>query len=516
VIGTVSGTVLGTGTGTEVTAAARVLWGAMVRKGLPVCYQSGPVLSSVLRFMFTLGDNPREIGGDRDRDRGQKRELGKGEVIRPAGGTEWHQVPDPSHLQDVNMNSNHPSLGIQVINCRRLDLPATLPHCKNSTLCAVLLCSILSLSALFCCSALNTVTPHLLTAQACLDSVAVAASAAGPLTLGGLPPYSPIEGIFSELLRLRPFMHDSSEVEDTPRAMLSQVFQSRGDTSDGRVLSEGVEVGLEGLILGAVLSLGGPSSSPGAGSTKEGGSEGCTYRYSSLLRLSLYLSTMPESLLQTLIPALLRRDREWPKVVLKAFSHLYSTRRIALDPRTTYGPAGAGAGSGSGSSATPPLPVAAGKLTLVRTVLEVRQLLQFRIKWRGRILIPLIPYLCLSIQGVRSTISRGAVCPCPCSCPPDGRYPRRGRRGHTSCPFKCRSIWPPHILTGRSTFKALQQPSSDPRPYSGPSHQQLCNTSCCYRPLLQYKALRRCSEESKGSGGKAGDKEEQRSGRGRG
>ena len=199
---------------------------------------------------------------------------------------------------------------------------------------------------------------------------------------------------------MRVSIHDSSEIEDTPRAVLSLLFPSGGDSSDDRAGSgsqswfEGgdAKVGLEGLILGAVLSLGGPNSSPRSSSAREGGSEGCTYRYSSLLRLSLYLSTVPEPYLLTLIPALLRRGREWPKVVLKAFSHLYSSRRIALDPRTQYGPsagsgdgtaagtsantdagAGAATATGSASSAATMLPVTHGKSSLVAIVLEVRQ-----------------------------------------------------------------------------------------------------------------------------------------------
>ena len=207
---------------------------------------------------------------------------------------------------------------------------------------------------------------------------------------------------------MRVSIHDSSEIEDTPRAVLSLLFPSGGDSSDGRAGSGSqsgsqsvsqsgfgggdAKVGLEGLILGAVLSLGGPSSSPRSSSAREGGSEGCTYRYSSLLRLSLYLSTVPEPYLLTLIPALLRRGREWPKVVLKAFSHLYSSRRIALDPRTQYGPsagsgdgtaagtsantdagAGAATATGSASSAATMLPVTHGKSSLVAIVLEVRQ-----------------------------------------------------------------------------------------------------------------------------------------------
>jgi hypothetical protein len=138
----------GTGTGTGLTAAARVLWDAMVQKGLPVCYQSGPVLSSALNFMFTLGDNPREIGGDRDKDRGQKSEAGKeGEVTRSLGATEWYQSPSPSPLQDVDMNTNHPSLGIQVFNCRRLDLPSTIHALQEHS---VLSCPALLFSVSIC------------------------------------------------------------------------------------------------------------------------------------------------------------------------------------------------------------------------------------------------------------------------------------------------------------------------------------------------------------------------------
>jgi hypothetical protein len=141
----------GTGTGTGVTAAARALWDAMVQKGLPVCYQSGPVLSSALLFMFTLGDHPREIGGDRDKDRGQKSEAGKeGEVTRSVGGTEWYQGPSPSPLQDVDMNTNHQSLGIQVINCRRLDLsiPIHALQVHSVLSCPVLLYSVPLCSAM--------------------------------------------------------------------------------------------------------------------------------------------------------------------------------------------------------------------------------------------------------------------------------------------------------------------------------------------------------------------------------
>ena len=247
----------------------------------------------------------------------------------------------------------------------------------------------LSLSALLYykdCTQLSTV-------QACLDSIAAAASTAGARTQEGASLDRAIEDTFTLLLRMRTSIHDSSELEDTPRAVLSLLFPSGGDSSDGRAGSgsqswfEGgdAKVGLEGLILGAVLSLGGPNSSPRSSSAREGGSEGCTYRYSSLLRLSLYLSTVPEPYLLTLIPALLRRGREWPKVVLKAFSHLYSSRRIALDPRTPYGPSAGtaaatsantdtdtGAGAGSASSAATMLPVTHGKSSLVAIVLEVR------------------------------------------------------------------------------------------------------------------------------------------------
>lgn len=262
-------------------------------------------------------------------------------------------------------------------------------HYQNTALFAAL-----SLSALLYykdCTQLSTV-------QACLDSIAAAASTAGARTQEGASLDRAIEDTFTLLLRMRASIHDSSEIEDTPRAMLSLLFPSGGDSSDGRAGSGSqsgsqswfgggdAKVGLEGLILGAVLSLGGPSSSPRSSSAREGGSEGCTYRYSSLLRLSLYLSTVPEPYLLTLIPALLRRGREWPKVVLKAFSHLYSSRRIALDPRTQYGPSAAtaagtsantdtdtGAGAGSASSAATMLPVTHGKSSLVAIVLEVRQ-----------------------------------------------------------------------------------------------------------------------------------------------
>lgn len=119
---TASGTGMGTGTGSVsgVVTAARGLWDAMVQKGLPVCYQSGPVLSSALLFMFTLDDSPRERDRDRDRDRdrGQKSEAGKeGDVTESVGGVEWNRVPGPGpsrDLQDAGMDTKHPSLGIQV------------------------------------------------------------------------------------------------------------------------------------------------------------------------------------------------------------------------------------------------------------------------------------------------------------------------------------------------------------------------------------------------------------------
>ena len=118
--GRVTVTASGTGTGSVsgVVTAARVLWDAMVQKGLPVCYQSGPVLSSALLFMFTLDDSPRERyrDRDRDRDRGQESEAGKeGDVTQSVGGVEWNRVPGPSRdLQDAGMDTKHPSLGIQV------------------------------------------------------------------------------------------------------------------------------------------------------------------------------------------------------------------------------------------------------------------------------------------------------------------------------------------------------------------------------------------------------------------
>ena len=115
---TASGTGTGSGSVSGVVTAARVLWDAMVQKGLPVCYQSGPVLSSALLFMFTLDDSPRERyrDRDRDRDRGQKSEAGKeGDVTQSVGGVEWNRVPGPSRdLQDAGMDTKHPSLGIQV------------------------------------------------------------------------------------------------------------------------------------------------------------------------------------------------------------------------------------------------------------------------------------------------------------------------------------------------------------------------------------------------------------------
>ena len=236
--------------------------------------------------------------------------------------------------------------------------PTTLP---SALLCSMRLCSILSDSQH---------STHLSAVQACLDAVAVAASTAEARTHEGVLD-TVLEDIFSLLLRMRGTLRDSSELEDAPRAVLSLMLQS-GDAIRGGMqigAREGhVGVRVEGLLLGAVLSLGGPSSNPRGSSASEGGSEGCAYRYSSLLRLSLYLSTVPETVLQTLVPALFRRGTAWPKVILKAFSHLYSSRRIALDPRMPYSAAAATA------TAAPPLSATPSKSSLVRIVLEVRQL----------------------------------------------------------------------------------------------------------------------------------------------
>lgn len=136
------------------------------------------------------------------------------------------------------------------------------------------------------------------------------------------------------------------ETEDVPRAVLS-LLQDRNagagtvgvaggrESGQGEGGAQGVnkgereapldlELDLKNLILGAVISLGGENA-------PSRGSEGCTYKYSSLLRLSLFLSAVPAHQLKALVTALLRINEEWPKTVLKAFSHHLSSSRATQD-----------------------------------------------------------------------------------------------------------------------------------------------------------------------------------------
>ena len=136
---------------------------------------------------------------------------------------------------------------------------------------------------------------------------------------------------------MRTQLVDGSEVEDAPRAVLSHLLRlsslkgesvagsDSGSGSDRIVAgrgrgSGGLVIDEETLALGAALSLGVPSLS------KKGGEvvEGWTCRYSSLLRLSLYLSCVPEDRLLSLLSSLMRRGDQWPKILLKSFSHLHT------------------------------------------------------------------------------------------------------------------------------------------------------------------------------------------------
>lgn len=137
--------------------------------------------------------------------------------------------------------------------------------------------------------------------------------------------------------------NSDSEIEDVPRAVLS-VLQNKHTTGALRRESERGGVGgdqifekeretvmnldLTNLIKGAVISVGGESP-------QSTGSDISAYKYSSLLRLALYLSAVPAEQLEILLPRLLKISEEWPKIILKAFSHLLSSSRATQDVSTS-------------------------------------------------------------------------------------------------------------------------------------------------------------------------------------
>lgn len=90
------------GAGAGVIAAAKVLWSTMVQAGLPFCYKSGPVLSSALLFMFTVGDSRSDSSQMSPVGEGTQGSMdGVGRDLGPMHG-----------LQDRDSGST--SLGIQV------------------------------------------------------------------------------------------------------------------------------------------------------------------------------------------------------------------------------------------------------------------------------------------------------------------------------------------------------------------------------------------------------------------
>ena len=166
---------------------------------------------------------------------------------------------------------------------------------------------------------------------------------------------------------LRTQLVDGSEVEDAPRAVLSHLLPlsslkresavgsgcgSDTGSDSGRIVSGRDSCGLlineDTLVLGAVLSLGVPSLS------KKGGEvvEGWTCRYSSLLRLSLYLSCVPEDRLLSLLSSLMRKGEQWPKILLKSFSHLHTVTTSSSSSNSNSSSSSSSSSSGSNSSDT--------------------------------------------------------------------------------------------------------------------------------------------------------------------
>lgn len=135
----------------------------------------------------------------------------------------------------------------------------------------------------------------------------------------------------------------NSEIGDVPREILSLL--QNGDTARTlRIESEREGRGVAGdkiaekeavlsldfnnLIIGSIISVGRESQ-------QSNGSDICAFKYSSLLRLALFLSAVPAGQLEILLPRLLRISEEWPKIILKAFSHLLSSSRATQDFSTS-------------------------------------------------------------------------------------------------------------------------------------------------------------------------------------
>ena len=157
--------------------------------------------------------------------------------------------------------------------------------------------------------------------QFCLDAVSAAVSvsdAEGAAT---------VHRLFSILMDVRTQLADSTAVEDAPKAILSHLLRMRrpkefsiAESDRNRIDLDDLVIDEDTLVLGAALSLGVSSQSRKGGEIEQG----WTCRYSSLLRLSLYLSSVPKSLLLPLLGTLMRRGDKWPNILLKSFSHLHT------------------------------------------------------------------------------------------------------------------------------------------------------------------------------------------------
>jgi hypothetical protein len=107
------------------------------------------------------------------------------------------------------------------------------------------------------------------------------------------------------------------EVGDAPAAILSLARAIRGRVEGNR--SGVLSVSQDMLLLGGLISLG-VSGNGGESERKT------DFRYSSTLRLSIYLDSLPPSQLQSLLPVFMGMGEGWPKTTLRAFNHLQSTK----------------------------------------------------------------------------------------------------------------------------------------------------------------------------------------------
>ena len=163
------------------------------------------------------------------------------------------------------------------------------------------------------------------TSQMCCDAVEVALSRSSSIldaADSARSVNSAVRNVFSALTTTFATTSGNRGIGDVPRALIS-LLQRHGASA----LGEGGRVfrfDNENLQRGAVLSLG--LGRINLSERERTGSEGCAYSYSSLLRLSLFLTSISEKELRSLLPSLLHLNEQWPKIILKAFSHRYSSR----------------------------------------------------------------------------------------------------------------------------------------------------------------------------------------------